>query len=101
MYSLIFIPKDRRVSLFIDEPENYLSLTEIQPWVAAAVACCGESLEQIAIVSHHPVLIDYMAGANGKWFSRQDDGPVRVSDEPKRAVDGLSLSESIARGWDE
>ena len=101
LYSLIFIPKDRRVSLFIDEPENYLSLTEIQPWVAAAVACCGESLEQIAIVSHHPVLIDYMAGANGKWFSRQDDGPVRVSDEPKRAVDGLSLSESIARGWDE
>ena len=101
LYGLIFFTEDRRISLFIDEPENYLSLTEIQPWLAAAIACCGESLEQVVIVSHHPVMIDYMAGANGRWFSREDDGPVRVSDELKeRAVEGLSLSETIARGWE-
>lgn len=101
LYGLIFLSGDRRGSLFIDEPDNYLSLSEIQPWLAAAVERCGESLEQIVIVSHHPVMIDYMAGANGRWFSRQDDGPVRVSHEPKRAVDGLSLSETVSRGWDE
>lgn len=101
LYGLIFLSEDRRVSLFIDEPDNYLSLTEIQPWPAAAVERCGESLEQIVIVSHHPIVIDYMAGAKGRWFSRQDNGPVRVSHEPKRAVDGLSLSETVSRGWDE
>ena len=101
LYGLIFLSGDGRVSLFIDEPDNYLSLTEIQPWLSAAVERCGESLEQIVIVSHHPVMIDYMAGANGTWFSRQGDGPIRVSREPKQAVDGLSLSETVSRGWEE
>ena len=100
LYSLVFLPK-HRISLFIDEPDNYVALREIQPWAAAATERCGESIEQLVVISHHPVLIDYLAGTAGKWFSRQDDGPVRVSDEPERLIDGLSLSETIARGWQE
>jgi AAA15 family ATPase/GTPase len=38
LYSLIMLTEDRHVSLFIDEPDNYLSLREIQPWLAAATA---------------------------------------------------------------
>ena len=45
LYSLILLPGERRTSLFIDEPDNYLALREIQPWLAHAVECCGESLE--------------------------------------------------------
>ena len=101
LYSLILLTDDRRVSLFIDEPDNYLSLREIQPWLVQADERCGTSLEQVIIVSHHPVTIDYMAGARGRWFFRDGDGPVRVSEEPKAAVDGLSISETIARGWEE
>ena len=101
LYSLLLLTDDRRVSLFIDEPDNYLSLREIQPWLAQAVERCGESLEQIIVVSHHPVTIDYMAGAHGRWFFRDGDGPVRVGDEPRAAIDGLALSETIARGWQE
>lgn len=100
LYSLILLPGERRTSLFIDKPDNYLALREIQPWLAHAVECCGESLEQVVVVSHHPVTIDYMAGAGGRWFYREGDGPVRVNLEPKSAVDGLSLSETIARGWE-
>ncbi len=101
LYSLTMLTDDRRVSLFIDEPDNYLALREIQPWLAQAMERCGESLEQIVVVSHHPVTIDYMAGAHGRWFFRDGDGPARVSDQPKAAVDGLSISETIARGWDD
>ncbi len=86
--------------MFIDEPDNFLALREIQPWLAHAVECCGESLEQVVVVSHHPVTIDYMAGAGGRWFYREEDGSVRVHPEPKVSVDGLSLSETIARGWE-
>ena len=100
LYSLVFLP-NRRISLFIDEPDNYLALREIQPWAAAVTERCGESLEQLVVISHHPVMIDYLAGTVGKWFSRQQDGPVRVSDEPEELVEGLSLSETIARGWQE
>jgi predicted ATPase len=100
LYSLILLAGDRRVSLFIDEPDNYLSLREIQPWLVQANERCGTALEQLVVVSHHPVIIDYMAGACGRWFSRDGDGPVRVSEEPPASVDGLSISETIARGWE-
>ena len=100
LYSLIHLSADRRVSLFVDEPENYLALGEIQPWLAEAAERTGESLGQLVVASHHPVTIDYMAGANGRWFFREGDGPVRVSKEPKNTVDGLSLSETIARRWE-
>ena len=100
LYSLVFLPNER-VSLFIDEPENYLALREIQPWTATVADRCGETLEQLVLISHHPVMIDYLAGSAGKWFSRQQGGPVRVSDQPEQMVDGLSLSEAISRGWNE
>ena len=90
-----------RRSLFIDEPDNYLSLREVQPWLAQAVDACGETLEQAVIISHHPNTIDYLAGAKGRWFSRDGEGPVRVGNEPKASTDGLLLSEAIARGWEE
>ena len=100
LYCLIFLSPKGRASLFLDEPDNYLALREIQPWLATVAEQCGDTLEQAVIISHHPVTIDYMAGAKGRWFYRDGIGPVRVSSKPERAVDGLSLSETIARGWE-
>ena len=100
LYCLIFLSNGGRTSLFLDEPDNYLALREIQPWLATVSEHCGDTLEQAVIVSHHPVTIDYMAGAKGRWFYRDANGPVRVSNEPERTVDGISLSETLARGWD-
>ena len=99
LYSLVTL-SDPAQCLFIDEPGNYLSLREVQPWLVKATESCGESLSQIVVVSHHPVTIDYMAGANGRWFHREADEPTQVSDEPENLVDGISLSENIARGWE-
>ena len=107
LYSLLHLVDDDRLakgyrrSLFIDEPDNYLSLREVQPWLAQVVDACGETLEQAVIISHHPKTIDYLGGAKGRWFSRDGEGPVRVSNQPKFSSDVLSLSEAIARGWEE
>lgn len=100
LYGLVFLSCNRRASLFLDEPDNYLALREIQPWLAAVGEHCGDTLEQAIVVSHHPVTIDYMAGAKGRWFYRDGNGPVRVSDQPDRAVASVSLSDAIVRGWD-
>ena len=100
LYCLVFLSNGGRTSLFLDEPDNYLALREIQPWLATVAEHCGDTLEQAVVVSHHPVTIDYMAGAKGRWFYRDANGPVRVSNEPERTVDGISLSETVARGWD-
>lgn len=99
LYCLIFL-SNRGASLFLDEPDNYLALREVQPWLVRLAEHCGDSLEQAVVVSHHPVTIDYMAGAKGRWFHRDGNGPVRVSDRPERTVDGISLSETVARGWE-
>lgn len=99
LYSLIFLAGDRPY-LFLDEPDNYLALREIQPWLATASEQCGDTLEQLVLVSHHPVTIDYLAGASGRWFSREGTGPVRVSAKPSKLKDGLALSEIVARGWE-
>ena len=100
LYCLVFLSSNRGASLFLDEPDNYLALREIQPWLVAVGEHCGDTLEQAVVVSHHPVTIDYMAGAKGRWFYRDGNGPVRVSDQPDRTVDGVSLSDAIVRGWD-
>lgn len=100
LYCLIFLPSNRRASLFLDEPDNYLALREVQPLLVHLAEQCGDLLEQAVIVSHHPVTIDYLAGAKGRWFSRDGSGPARVSDRPDRTIDGLPLSETVARGWE-
>ena len=100
MYSLTHLSPDHSVSLFLDEPDNYLALGEVQPWLADAVDRVGESLGQVVVASHHPVTIDYLAGPSGRWFFRDGDGPVRVSQEPRNVIDGLSLSETMARRWE-
>ncbi len=100
LYGLIFLSSDRRTSLFLDEPDNYLALREVQPLLVHLAEACGDLLEQAVVVSHHPVTIDHLAGAKGRWFSRDGSGPVRVSDKPDRTIDGLPLSETVARGWE-
>lgn len=100
LYGLLLLAPGGRPSLFLDEPDNYLALREVQPWFAALAESCGDSIEQAVVVSHHPVTIDYLAGASGRWFYRDGSGPARVTAQPDRMADGLSISETIARGWD-
>ncbi len=100
LYALIHGLKGEGMTLLLDEPDNYVALREIQPWLRTLSDECGEGFEQAVLISHHPEIIDYMGGTKGRWFSREDTGPMRVSETPPKATDGLSLSETIARGWE-
>jgi predicted ATPase len=100
LYTLVYGLKGLGYSLFLDEPDNYVSLREIQPWLTALHDACGNGLEQAVLISHHPEVIDYLAGSAGRWFERPDGGPVRVTDKPSFQVDGLTPSEMVARGWE-
>jgi predicted ATPase len=101
LYSLLLGLQDLGNTLFIDEPENYLSLPEIQPWLMALNSACGEHFPQTILISHHPELIDYLGSECGKWIERDPLGPARPRKFPEQIDEGLKLSEQIARGWTE
>ncbi|MBF0109992.1 MAG: AAA family ATPase [Magnetococcales bacterium] len=99
LYTLVFGLKDERVSLFIDEPDNFLALREIQPWLSNLHDAVGESVEQAVLISHHPEIINYLGGAHGRWLARDAQGPVRVNAAPE-SIQGLSLADTVVRGWE-
>ncbi len=101
LYALLLGLQDLGHSVFIDEPENYLALPEIQPWLMELNDACGEGFPQAILISHHPELIDYLGPECGKWIERDPLGPARVKELPEQIDKGLKLSEQIARGWTE
>jgi predicted ATPase len=101
LYALLLGLQDLGHTVFVDEPENYLALPEIQPWLMELNSACGDGFPQAVLISHHPELIDYLGPECGTWIERDPLGPARVRELPKRIDDGLKLSEQIARGWTE
>jgi len=99
LYTILAAMRSLKYDLFIDEPDNYVGLREIQPWLHALQDTAVECSRQAVIISHHPEVVNVMAGSNGKWFSRKDNGPVRAGEYP--AIEGLTTSATMARGWDE
>lgn len=100
LYTLLIAAQKENYVLCIDEPENFLALPEIRPWLVELYDLCDEGKVQAILISHHPELIDYLlASPIGIWFDRPDNLAVRV--KPIQAEDdgGLSVSELIARGW--
>jgi predicted ATPase len=87
-------------TLVIDEPENYVSLREIQPWLTEmtdlALATGGP---QVWIMSHHPEVLNLLAVDYGWKFFRTGNGPTRV--ERFKAASGMDAAETVARGWDD
>jgi len=100
LYMMVFGLSNEGLHLFLDEPDNYVELREIEPWLAQLACRVGDGIAQAVLISHHPQVIDYLAGSAGRWFERDPVGPARVGDKPKAQVEGLKTSETIARGWE-
>jgi hypothetical protein len=84
--------------IIFDEPDNYVALREIQPWLMEIMdAALAPSGPQVWFVSHHPELLNRLAPSHGTRFFRQDGGPARI--EPFKEHPGLTPSEAVARGW--
>jgi len=99
LYTLITCIKFENYTLCLDEPENFLALSEIQPWLMQLYDLCGEGKTQALLISHHPELINILAPSVGYWFARQSNSPVRVKQIKDDKGTGLTISELIARGW--
>jgi predicted ATPase len=102
LYSLIRLAAGQGYTLLLDEPDNYVALAEIQPWLIALSDACGAEVPQAVLCSHHPELIDYLGGDCGLMLKRESSGATIIFPANKLVVEGgLRLSEVIARGWEQ
>ncbi|MCD6296568.1 MAG: ATP-binding protein, partial [Deltaproteobacteria bacterium] len=103
LYSLLhFSCSDTKFpdTLCLDEPENFLALPEIQPWLVSLYDHCMDGDVQALLISHHPELINYLlASPAGHWFEHHSNRPTRVKRIAADKTDGLPISELVARGW--
>lgn len=99
LYSLLHFLVQEDVTLCIDEPENFLALAEIQPWLMDLAELCSDEDAQALLISHHPEFINLLALEKGTLFERPNAGPVRTSAFKPDGTDNLSPSELVARGW--
>jgi len=97
LYTLIYCIPENSV-IFIDEPENFLALPEIQPWLNALYDQCDERNLQALLISHHPKIINFLANDSGYWLSRENN-LTRVQKISPEDEAGLSIADLVERGW--
>ncbi len=85
-------------TVLFDEPDNFVSIRAIQPWLESLNDICDEQDKQAPIISHHPEIVNKMARGEELWFSRQAGAHVVVNPFPK--VADLPTAEVMARGWE-
>ena len=100
LYVILHFVVAKGHTVIIDEPENFISLAEIQPWLMKVTDTVEERKGQVLLFSHHPELINQWAANHGVQFVRDGVGPVRV--EPFHGDPNSSLppAELVARGWE-
>lgn len=97
LYVVLHTQIDQGRTVVLDEPDNYVSLDEIQPFLMEALdrAQSGGG-PQLFIISHHPEYINQLAPEDGYVMLRERGGPTRI----RRFSSGEAIppSEIVARG---
>ena len=94
LYLLLFTDDAER-TLFLDEPDNYVTLPELQPWLAELEDGCGDTLPQTILISHHPEAIDFLSD-KAIWLGRDPESHTRILDVKNDTM--LKISELYAQG---
>lgn len=86
----------------LDEPDNFLALREILPFL---LQLQDESLDadcQVFLSSHHPEIYNMVMENQIVLFTRSEADHVMVAPQLRPSdLEGLPLSEIMARGWEE
>lgn len=97
LYALLAFGPVHDGLLCLDEPDNYLALEEIEPWLKELEAAVEEGDGQVFLASHNSEVINRLWKTHGVWFERDGNGPVRV--KPWADQGDMAPAEAMARGW--
>lgn len=100
LFSILHASIKPDCSVFIDEPNNFVALEEIQPWLVELHEKAYDSGCQLGLVSHHPQIANYLAANHGVVLSRDNGGPTRNKSFEWDQDTASSPAELIARGME-
>ena len=101
LYAVLHFALRPEATVCFDEPDNFVALREIQPWLTKVLDHTGDDdSPQILLVSHHPELINKLAFKDGLLLDRPEGRHTRVTRFDDPADTGLSAAELVARGWE-
>lgn len=101
LYLLLHCGLEPGTMLLVDEPENFVALRELQPWLLEIQDCAEEIGAQVLLISHNPEFINLLAPDMAVQFRRQDNRHVRVGEFGGQDLEGLHPAEVVARGWNQ
>jgi ATPase subunit of ABC transporter with duplicated ATPase domains len=84
------------LTIMIDEPDNFISIQEMQPWMLE-MSEVVDIRRQLIVISHNADILE-SSPSQIDYFSRDNhSSPTRV--RPLIIQEGLTLREILARGW--
>lgn len=98
LYALLQLAARAGAILFLDEPDNFVPLPEIRPWLSRLRQVVEEAQGQLFVISHHPEVIDDLAPFAAFHFSRPTGGATEVRPLAVDRAQGLKASEWISHG---
>jgi predicted ATPase len=100
LYTVLHFALRSGACVLFDEPDNFIALKEIQPWLDKVLERVEDDEAQVLIISHHPELINRLALPGGIVLDRPGGRHTRVTPFTDPAQTGLSPAELVARGWE-
>lgn len=101
LYSALVFAARGGALLCFDEPDNFVALRELQPFITELTLRSQSEHCQTIVCSHHPELINYFSAHDCVVLSRPSLGATQVKDLVVDKSLGLSPSEVLARGWED
>jgi predicted ATPase len=90
------LAKGSIASVFIDEPDNYISLQELQPWLLSMSEITDDH-HQVILISHNSEILDNNPSKGIVFVRDNHKSPTRTV--PLNVPEGMSAREALARGW--
>lgn len=98
LYALLYFVVHERTTLCIDEPDNFVALAEIQPWLFGVQDRVDDLGAQVLIASHHPELLNMLATDHGIVLERDGAGPTTTRRYSGDLGSDLAPADRVARG---
>jgi energy-coupling factor transporter ATP-binding protein EcfA2 len=100
LYTILCATFGPETTICLDEPDNFVALREIQPWLTAISDRVQDTGGQCLLISHHPEMMNYLAADRGVVLSRDDGGPTRIKRFEWSKDESIAPADLVLRGWE-